>query len=161
MIPNDDFPRLTPDNHRGTSPATPEYNCVAWSASDTARWWQPGVNWPVEVADDDAGVGVLEKAFSSLGYQDCPDGSHESGFEKVALYGSSLFYTHAARQLPNGEWTSKLGRSEDIEHDSPDDVAGGLYGEVVQCMRRRRSDEVAPHQRKHYRVMLHVVDPNS
>jgi len=56
--------------------------------------------------------------------------------EKVALYGSFLFYTHAARQLPDGRWTSKLGRLEDIEHDTPDDVAGGLYREVAQFMKR-------------------------
>jgi hypothetical protein len=52
-------------------------------------------------------------------------------------YGSSWFYTHAARQLPTGKWTSKLGKAEDIEHDSPDDVAGGIYGEVVLFMRRQ------------------------
>jgi hypothetical protein len=90
----------------------------------------------VEVADDDAGIAALEVAFESLGYKECPNSSLEVGFEKVALYGSSLFYTHAARQLASGKWTSKLGRSEDIEHDTPDDVAGGLYGEVVQFMRR-------------------------
>jgi hypothetical protein len=37
-----DFPRLTPGNHRVTSPATPAYNCVAWAAEDTEHWWQPG-----------------------------------------------------------------------------------------------------------------------
>jgi hypothetical protein len=56
--------------------------------------------------------------------------------EKVALYGSTFLYTHAARQLLNGKWTSKLGRSVDIEHDTPDDLAGGVYGEVQQYMRR-------------------------
>ncbi|MCG8587287.1 MAG: hypothetical protein MI757_21490 [Pirellulales bacterium] len=45
-------------------------------------------------------------------------------------------YTHAARQLPDGRWTSKLGKAEDIEHDSANDVAGGLYGEVVEFMKR-------------------------
>ena len=29
-LPHDEFPRLTPDNHQVTSPATPDYNCVAW-----------------------------------------------------------------------------------------------------------------------------------
>jgi hypothetical protein len=38
--------------------------------------------------------------------------------------------------LPNGKWTSKLGRDVDIEHDTADDVAGGVYGEVVQIMKR-------------------------
>ena len=46
-------------------------------------------------------------------------------------------YTHAARQLPNGKWTSKLGRDIDIEHDSVDDIAGSVYGEVLRLMRRQ------------------------
>jgi hypothetical protein len=71
-----------------------------------------------------------------LGYVPCDDDRLESGFEKVALYGSSSYYTHAARQLPDGRWTSKLGRSEDIEHETPNDVAGGVYGEVVRMMKR-------------------------
>ena len=74
---------------------------------------------------------MLEAAFISLGYEDCVDSSWEPGFEKVALYGSTQFYTHAARQLHGGKWTSKLGRDVDIEHDGPDDVAGGLYGEIA------------------------------
>ena len=59
----------------------------------------------------------------------------EPGFEKVALHGDIFFYSHAARQLPDGKWTSKLGKDQDIEHDTPFDVAGGLYGEVVQIMK--------------------------
>lgn len=64
------------------------------------------------------------------------DASLEQGFEKVALYGSGAEYTHAARQLPSGKWTSKLGKAEDIEHDTPEDVAGGLYGELIEIMTR-------------------------
>lgn len=86
---------------------------------------------------DNYGVGALEHAFAALGFEVCPDEALEQGFEKVALYGFGFFYTHAARQLPDGTWTSKLGKAEDIEHSSPDDVAGGIYGEVVQFMRRR------------------------
>ncbi|MBV9122139.1 MAG: hypothetical protein JO112_02105 [Planctomycetes bacterium] len=136
MIPTDLFPRLTLENHRITSPADNSYNCVAWSAKDVEHWWQPGVFWPVELAADDHGIGALEQAFLQLGFQDCPDGSLEVGFEKVALYGSGFMYTHAARQLPDGRWTSKLGGAEDIEHQTPHDVAGGLYGELVQFMKR-------------------------
>src|SRR4051794_32435817 len=128
MIQGRDFPRLTEHNHRVTSPATAEYNCIAWSAGVTDRWWQPGVYWPVATPEDDFGIGVLEQAFVALGFEGCDDDSLEVGFEKVALYGSSLFYNHAARQLPDGKWTSKLGRSEDIEHGTPNDVAGGVHG---------------------------------
>ena len=39
-----DFPRLTPENHRVTSPAAIDYNCIAWAAGDAESWWQPGKN---------------------------------------------------------------------------------------------------------------------
>jgi hypothetical protein len=133
-----DFPRLHANNHRVTSPATPDYNCVAWAAEDTQHWWQPGEFWNVpNWPEIDVGVGALEQAFSLLGYRDCgQDVGLEDGFTKIALYGSGLTYTHAARQLPTGKWTSKLGKGEDIEHDQPEDVAGGLYGEIAQIMKR-------------------------
>lgn len=131
------FPRLTPDNHRVTSPATTDYNCVAWGAGDTTHWWQPGRFWPAPVGADEFGVGALEAAFRALGYEPCDSADPEPGMEKVALYAESgLLYTHAARQFATGKWTSKLGGAEDIEHETPDDIAGGLYGEVVQFMRR-------------------------
>jgi hypothetical protein len=43
--------------------------------------------------------------------------------------------THAARQLPDGTWTSKLGISEDIQH-ALDDLAGAVYRAVVQILKR-------------------------
>ena len=130
------FPRLTPETHRLTSPAALEYNCVAWAAEDTENWWQPGVYWPAETHADDYGMGALEAVFRRLGFEPCSDDSPEPGVEKVALYGNTLRYTHAARQLPGGKWTSKLGKAEDIEHDTPDVVAGGIYGEVMEIMKR-------------------------
>ena len=136
MISSSAFPRLTPQNHRITSPATTDYNCIAWAAGDTAHWWQPNVWWPLPASPDDFGTEALQRAFEALGYEVCADGRPEAGFEKVALYGLAPFYTHAARQLADGRWTSKLGGAEDIEHDTPDDVAGGVYGDVVQYMRR-------------------------
>lgn len=69
-------------------------------------------------------------------FVECKDGTLEPGFEKVALYGSGFMYTRAARQLSDGRWTSKLDKGEDITHDSPDDLAGGLYSEVVEFMKR-------------------------
>ena len=88
MIGSVEFPRLTASNHRVTSPATTDYNCIAWSAGETEHWWQPGGYWPGTPPADDFGIGVLERAFAELGYSDCAsDDSVESGFEKVALYG--------------------------------------------------------------------------
>jgi hypothetical protein len=137
MIESSDFPRLTATNHRVMSPPTPDSNCIAWSAGDTEHWWQPGIFWPVPTPADDFGIAALEQVFKSLGYEDCsPNEQLEPGHEKVALYGSTEYYTHAARQIASGKWTSKLGKAEDIEHDTPDDVAGGVYGGVVEIMRR-------------------------
>ena len=93
----------------------------------------------MEVSRDDHGIGALMNAFKSMGFVECPEGSLEAGFEKVVLYGSTFEYTHAARQLPDGNWTSKLGKEEDIRHHSPEDVASGLYGEVVEFMKRPSS----------------------
>lgn len=141
MIQRGSFPRLTDANFRETSPPAIAYNCVAWSVGDNTRWWQPGARWPIEAAADDVSLGALTRMFESLGYVPCESSQLEPGFEKVALYAAGMFYTHAARQLPNGHWTSKLGKAEDIEHDAPDGLAGGLYGEVVQIMRRLVSAE--------------------
>ena len=139
MDPHPDFPRLTYTNHRDTSPVDRRYNCIAWSFEDTEHWWQPGIYWqPADWSVNDYGIGALERAFLLAGYADCGgDTTLETGYLKVALYASAGFvYTHAARQLPTGKWTSKLGKSIDIEHDAPDVVAGGLYGEVMQIMKR-------------------------
>jgi hypothetical protein len=135
MIDYAALPRLTPTNHRVTSPPDRQYNCVAWAAGDVSRWWEPGRYWPGPVPDDT--LAALEALFVVLGYAACgADAGLEPGFLKVALYADADGYTHAARQLPDGRWTSKLGRDEDIEHDAPDDVAGGEYGQVMGIMRR-------------------------
>jgi hypothetical protein len=131
-----DFPRLTTQNHRVTSPASQDYNCIAWAAGDTTRWWQPDVYWPIPAPPTACDIQVLVQAYQSLGFAPCADGAVEPGFEKVALYGNFYFYLHAARQLPNGTWTSKLGPDVDIEHSTPEDVAEGVYGVVMYFMRR-------------------------
>jgi hypothetical protein len=136
MTPTNPFPRLTPANHRITSPSNSDYNCIAWSLEDTEHWWQPGVFWPISGTTNDYGIETLERALQELGYEACAEGHLEPGFAKVALYGTPQFYTHAARQLSNGRWTSKLGLAEDIEHDSPEDVADGLYGPLAKFMRK-------------------------
>ena len=43
--------------------------------------------------------------------------------------------THAAKQLPNGRWTSKLGRSQDVEH-TLEGLEGSAYGRARLVMRR-------------------------
>jgi len=72
-----------------------------------------------------------------LGYQSCDEGELEEHYLKIALYvNTDSKPTHAARQLPSGKWTSKLGKGEDIEHANPAGVEGEIYGTVVQYMKR-------------------------
>jgi hypothetical protein len=130
------FPNLLAKNHRVTSSASADYNCVAWAAHDVSHWWQPGIYWPCDSSPGNFGATILEQAFVAMGYEKCDNGRMEIGFEKLAAYSSGMFYTHVARQLPSGRWTSKLGRDVDIEHESPEDVAGGVYGHVGSFLRR-------------------------
>ena len=60
---------------------------------------------------------------------------YDPGKEKIALYAypDSEEWTHAARQLANGLWTSKLGPSFDISHSTPYTIQGRLYG-MVCCI---------------------------
>ena len=80
--------------------------------------------------------------FEQLGYQECATDELEPGFEKVALFVNvDNLPTHAARQLPNGSWTSKLGRWQDIEHQSLNNLAGSppMYGNVAILLCRSRT----------------------
>lgn len=82
------------------------------------------------------------RAFRSRGYEVCENGELEPAIEKVAIYALHGEPTHAARQLPSGMWTSKLGRNIDIVHEMPVGVEdGGDYGRVVQFMQRLRLQE--------------------
>ncbi|MGH7498113.1 MAG: DUF7689 domain-containing protein, partial [Gemmatimonadales bacterium] len=123
-----------------TSAADPDYNCIAWAAGDSQRvWWpapSPYAYWPPNVSLKEA-VDAFAAAFATLGYSPCPDGSVEAGYEKVAIFVSKDGKpTHAARQLPGGTWTSKLGKGgEDISH-SLYGLEGGAYGDVALHMKR-------------------------
>ena len=130
------FPALQDFNV--TSPKAPGYNCIAWAAGTDALWWWPDEEsfWPPEVPREND-LAAFVAAFGLFGYTPCDDGAPEDGFEKIAIYESSLGVRHAARQLPTGRWTSKLGNHEDIEHASPNDLEGPEYGKVVQYIRRR------------------------
>lgn len=136
------FPGLTSTNFHITSPETRAYNCIAWAAGDTARWWWPdddpendSVYWPAEVERQET-LAAFVTAFAMLGFLPCEGEGLESGFERIALFAlADGTPTHAARQLPNGLWTSKLSTLEDIEHPLHA-VSGAEYGSVAQVFKR-------------------------
>src|SRR5688500_3985810 len=89
------FPLLTKDNHRQTSPFDAGYNCIAWAAGESGRWWWPdGLNfWPAG-APRLATIDAFTRAYGSLGYTVCADSSPEKGVEKVAIYAKNGVPTH-------------------------------------------------------------------
>ncbi|OZE22149.1 hypothetical protein CH262_18940 [Rhodococcus sp. 05-2255-1e] len=62
----------------------------------------------------------------------------EADREKIAVYAKNGVPTHAARQLADGTWTSKCGKSNDITHMDTEHVGGDIYGEVAFYMARAR-----------------------
>jgi hypothetical protein len=116
------------------------YNCVAFAASDDTEWWShfPGYKWPARRSPL---IDALVEVFLSLGFQKfgATETMSEPGYDKVALYELNGFWKHAARQLPNGKWTSKLGPDEDIEHDTPECLGGNFYGTIHCIMRKART----------------------
>lgn len=134
------FPNLLKSNYSITSPDTPNYNCIAWSADDNESWWWPDAQetcyWPPEVERKET-LDTFIKIYEILGYEICKDGGLEKEFDKIAIYidvkGKP---THVARQLTSGDWTSKLGALEDIAHFTLDDLAGSTYGSVAIFMKR-------------------------
>ena len=95
--------------------------------------------WPIPVTDPPS-VAALIAAYKALGYEVCSDAKFEFLWERVIIYAHMPDeYTHAARQLPDGRWTSKLGEGIDLTHRIPEDLAGPLYGQPVQTMKKRLS----------------------
>jgi hypothetical protein len=83
------------------------------------------------------------RAYETLGYKLCLNGSLENGVEKIAIFGikrpdGTVSPTHAALQLESGEWTSKLGPLEDVVHPDVNAVRGPVYGKVVLYVSRTR-----------------------
>jgi glycine/D-amino acid oxidase-like deaminating enzyme len=136
------FPALRGTPYEITSPAEPDYNCIAWAAGDTSRWWEPDESpfsyWPAGVPREYT-LQAYAHAFRQRGFEECPDDRLEEGWEKVAIFATEEgLPAHAARQLADGTWTSKLGKLEDIRHPALEHVSGQPYGRPVIILRRPR-----------------------
>ena len=134
------FPALAADGYEIVGEPSGEYNCIAYAAGDTDRWWsyeEPGYwYWP-EHASRTPSISSLVAVFAGLDYEPCVDAGVEDGYTKVALYQSNGQWTHAARQMPSGYWRSKLGDGALVEHYTLQSLVGTMYG-VVHCIMRRR-----------------------
>ncbi len=136
------FPKLNTGNCQITSLSNTRYNCVAWAAGEQSlNWWPTKADglglfsyWPISIKA--ATIANFCKAFGALGYELCGQTDLEPGHEKVAVYADGNYPTHMARQLPDGKWTSKLGKGVDITHDSLELLEGDEYGKVAAVLKR-------------------------
>lgn len=131
------FPNLNSLNHRVTSPADSRYNCAAWAANDVTKWWDHFQYWPKAAPRSDS-IASAQTAFASIGFVPCSDGKFESGFDRIAIYERDGRWKHVARQLSDGQWTSKLGQAHDISHKTVSALFSDGYGRGVQFMRRAK-----------------------
>jgi hypothetical protein len=137
------FPNLEKEGWQQTSAASEKYNCIAWAAGQQAQWWwpyhHPVYYWP-EGVPRELSVDRFVQAFASVGLEPCEHEDLEPGFEKVAIFAIDRKPTHAARQLPDGQWTSKLGKNIDITH-SLRGLEGPVYGQVAGYLKRPRAKD--------------------
>jgi hypothetical protein len=144
----DRFENVRPENFECKSDRTDHlpywgYNCIAWAAGKTDKWWwpisDPGAYWPIPIDPvDPVTLKQFIMAFESQGYSVCRSGRFENGFEKVTIYVDGTGEpTHAARMLETGVWSSKMGRMEDIQHETLQVLEGKAYGSAVAYLKKR------------------------
>ena len=135
------FPNLADSGYEITGEASRVYNCTAWALGITSQRWDcdvPGSYWPPSLPRDNR-IETLMRLFAREGFALCDDDALEPGYEKIALYAFVGHFTHVARQLEDGRWSSKLGNLELIVHPSPASLDRGIYGNVHCIMRRPSS----------------------
>ena len=145
-----DFPKAASIGYALTSSRSSFYNCIAWAAGRINNKWWPlphkirGWYWPPGIRAD-VSIETFIEMFSKVekyAEWDAENADFEEGWSKIAIYAKKDGEpTHAARQLPNGKWTSKLGGNRDIEHTldvlESSDTKESAYGKAVKIMRRR------------------------
>ena len=120
------FPNLRSEGFTVIDPPCDLYNCIAYAANDTSRWWDhtPHRYWPSYATRSDR-IESLQEVFVGLGFEECYDDKVEAGYQKIALYEDQGGWEHASVQMPNGAWRSKMGEGPVIEHRSPCSLSGG------------------------------------
>jgi hypothetical protein len=125
------FPNLQTANYCVTAPATPTYNCFAWSIGNTTQWIDSQIdsvygnnNGTLEFSDFDA----FYQQYGGLR----PVTDRTPAAPEVVLYAVGNRVTHAARKTGSGDcrYESKLGANVRIAHEPWDLEGGSTYGNV-------------------------------
>jgi hypothetical protein len=137
-----EFPNSKASPFVVTSPSDGTYNCIAWAVESQAHFYWPSTSpffdWPNDLPRK-ASLATFRQFFHLFGFMPCDNGELESGFQKIALFAKEKKPSHAARQLPDGTWTSKIGAWVDVMH-TLEAMEGGMYGDVVQFFKREMGE---------------------
>ena len=138
------FPKLGGGNYKRASLATARYNCLAFACGDERKWWEPRPGgrfyWPPN-AQKDTSLATVTRIFIADGYVETAYRNVEAGYLKAAIYVDLEdidTYSHVAMS-DGAVWKSKLGKGQDIEHDSLDLLEGNQeaeYGIVATILRK-------------------------
>ena len=137
------FSKLKRDhNFKITSPATRQYNCIAWASGYNDKWEWPTIAdaldddtfWP-EGIENSVDIESFVKNFEAKGFTKTLDATFSESKSKIALFALNGECTHACRQIDDGVWTSKLGYFQDIQH-SLKSLEGRIYGRIYCIMER-------------------------
>ena len=71
-----------------------------------------------------------------MGYQVTTKTTWSPEYERIVIYAKDGKPTHAARQVSQTAWTSKLGQNVDIGHATPEAVEGPVYGQAAIYLER-------------------------
>lgn len=109
----------------------PETNCIAWSVGEVGWLWADG-----------GSLEDFDRFNAKYGFHRLPnlDWSYQPGTQKLLTYGTNnhdgeLVVTHQARQMPDGSWTSKLGKTYLIKHQ-PEELNSVRYGQPIAVYAR-------------------------
>jgi hypothetical protein len=133
------FPHSEIDPFILTSPEDANYNCVAWALGDTENWWEPDEDyfW-LEGLDFDDTLQTVQRLFEHFGFEAITHPNWENQLEKIALYSNDgIFCSHIAKQTIDGNWTSKLGVSFDVNH-SLTTLKEGIYGYPAVILQKQK-----------------------
>ena len=139
------FPNINEENIKITSPIDDSYNCIAFAygRSDIKYWPDDSdmgddCEWPNDIKRGN-NMDSFINLFESIGYIICDNENFEQGYEKICIYEKDDVPKHAAKQLLNGNWSSKLGDYFDVEH-SISALLDGRYGNISVFMKREIHD---------------------
>ena len=139
------WPELILDtNFHFTSLRRKGHNCVAYALKEHGKdldMWIFAELYGIDKANLDISVNGYAEIFTKYyGYEKCEEGNIEEGFDKIVLFEDHEGdFVHVALQLENGNWTSKMGTYEDIEHYSVDAISKKDYGTPRLYMKKNAS----------------------